>query len=235
MMDDSASGYIEHLEELRKRIIIIVAGWILLAGISYIFSEEVLTYLIGPLKKYQEMPVFTRPVEPFMAVLKICFISGAIINLPNFLYQIWCFIKPALDNKERKVLKYMLAAFFGFFLSGMAFTYFLIIPLGLKVLFSFGKGVIKPLISIGYYLNFILVFMLILGILFNFPVFISGLSAMGLINSSLLRSKRKYAFLFAFVLGAIFTPADIFTQFLVAIPLLILYEISIIFSRIFKT
>ena len=117
----------------------------------------------------------------------------------------------------------------------MSFAFYLIVPLGLKVLFSFGKGSLKPLISIGSYLNFLLIFMVLLGLVFNLPVIIGGLSSLGIINPGILKEKRKFAFVGAFIISAILTPTtDIFTQIFVAIPLIFLYEISILFSKIFK-
>ena len=232
---ETSQSFIEHLEELRKRILLVIGFWVAGSVIVYFFSKQVLDYLILPLKSFQEKPIFTRPVEPFMAIFKICVFGGGILTLPNTLIQIWLFIKPALMEKEKKVIKFMLSSFFFFFLAGMSFAFYLIVPLGLKVLFSFGKGSLKPLISIGSYLNFLLIFMTLLGLVFNLPVIIGGLSSLGIINPGILKEKRKFAFVGAFIISAILTPTtDIFTQIFVAIPLIFLYEISILFSKIFK-
>jgi len=227
---------IEHLEELRKRIIYIILFFIFGSVLSYYFSDKILSYIIYPLSKYQDYPVFTKPVEPFMSVLKVCFFTGSIISLPFILYQIWLFISPALSEKEKKAIKIIFIFFPFLFLTGMSFSFYIIIPFGLKVLFSFGKGIMKPLISITNYLSFLFIFLIIMGFIFNIPVFISSLASIGIVKSRFLREKRKFAVLIAFILSAVITPTtDIFTQILIAIPLIFLYEISIYFSKIFES
>ncbi|HOM27693.1 MAG TPA: twin-arginine translocase subunit TatC, partial [bacterium] len=142
---------------------------------------------------------------------------------------------PGLTEKERKIIKTIFIIFPFLFILGMSFTFYIIIPFGLKVLFSFGKDIMKPLISITNYLNFVFVFFIAMGLIFNLPVFISSLSYIGIINSKFLREKRKFAIAGSFILSAIITPTtDIFTQILIAIPLIFLYEISIFLSKIFK-
>ncbi len=228
-------SFIEHLEELRRRILFIISFFTLTAILSYFFSDKLLSYIVHPLKKYQDAPIFTKPVEPFMSILKICVFSAGIISLPFILYQIWIFISPGLTEKEKKVIKTILIFFPFLFLTGMAFSFYIIIPFGLKVLFSFGKGIMKPLISITNYLNFLFIFLLIMGFIFNLPVFISSLASIGVVKAKFLREKRKFAILGIFILSAIITPTtDIFTQIFVAIPLIFLYEISIYLSKIFE-
>jgi len=229
-------SFVEHLEELRKRIIFVIIFWTITSLISYFFSKEILEFLIIPLKKYQKNVIFTRPLEPFFSILKICIFTGGIITLPYLIIQTYLFVLPALTKKEKKMVK-LIASFFPFlFFSGMSFTFYIIVPLGLKVLFSFGKGVIIPFVTIGYYLNFLLMFMILLGLIFNLPVFLGGFAGIGLVKSSFLRKKRKYAIVGAFILSAIITPTtDMITQLFVAIPLIFLYEISIIFVKIFET
>jgi sec-independent protein translocase protein TatC len=227
--------FIEHLEELRKRIIYIILFLGVSILISWIFSDRILKFLLNPLSKYQNSPVFTKPIEPFMAILKICVFSGITISLPFILFQLWLFIFPALNEKERKVIKFIFILFPFLFLIGMFFAFYIIIPFGLKVLFSFGKGIIQPLISISNYLNFLFIFLISMGVIFNIPVFISSLASIKVINSNFLKKNRKFAILFAFILSAIITPTtDILTQIFVAIPLIFLYEISIFLSKIFE-
>ncbi|MCM8785972.1 MAG: twin-arginine translocase subunit TatC [Candidatus Omnitrophica bacterium] len=234
-MEEKDLSIIEHLEELRKRIIYCSVFFICISFFSYFFSSKILSFIVKPLKKYQETIVFFRPVEPFFSILKITFFVSGIISIPFFLYQVYLFIGPGLTERERKVIK-MIFIFFPFlFLLGMFFSYYVIIPFGLKVLFSFGKGIMQPLISITNYLNFLFIFLLIMGLIFNLPVFISSLAYIGIINSRFLKEKRKFAIVGSFILSAIITPTtDIFTQILIAIPLIFLYEISIFLSKIFN-
>ncbi len=229
-------SFVEHLEELRRRIIWIIVIWVLISVIAYFFSSQILDFLVIPLKKYQKNVIFTRPLEPFFSILKICVFIGGIISIPHIIIQLYLFVSPALTEKERKVSKVISIFFSIFFFSGVIFTFYFIIPLGIKVLFSFGKGVLTPFVSIGYYLNFLLIFMILLGLVFNLPVFFSALAAIGLVKSNFLKQKRKYAIVGAFILSAIITPTtDIITQTFIAILLIFLYEISIIFVRIFET
>lgn len=226
---------IEHLEELRRRIIYIIIFFVVSSLFSYLFSEKLLKFLIYPIKKYQETLIFTRPIEAFTSILKICIFSGIIISLPFTLFQIYLFLSPGLTEKERKMVKTLFIFFPFLFLTGMAFSFFIIIPFGIKILFSFGKGIIKPLISITSYLQFLFILLISMGLIFNLPVFLSSLASLGIISSKFLKDKRKFAIVGAFILSAIITPTtDIFTQIFVAIPLIFLYEISIFLSKIFE-
>jgi len=229
---DSLS-FIEHLEELRKRLIFIFVFWFLCSFFTYFFSKDIIKFLTEPLIKYQNKPVFLHPIEPFISVFKICVFIGGIFSIPFILFQIWLFISPGLTEKEKKIIKWIMIGFVFFFCIGSAFAFFILIPFGLKVLFRFGKGTMVPLISISSYLNFLMIFMIGLGLVFNFPVFTAGLSGLGLVSSEFLIQKRRFAFIGAFVISAILTPTtDIFTQIFLAIPLVILYEISIFFTKI---
>jgi len=233
--NNSSQGVIDHLEEMRKRIIFMLVGWIILSIIGYCFADRLLGYLIAPLQKYQDKPYFTRPVEPFMAILKISIVSGAFFNIPNMLFQIWAFIEPALiTEKEKRSFALVIWGFPIFFSAGAMFAFYVLIPFGLKFLFSFSRKVMLPLISVDSYINFILVFILALGVLFNLPVVASGLASAGIINAGMLRGKRKYAILISFIVAAVITPPDVVSQILVAIPLVLLYEISILFCYIFR-
>ncbi|HOK56782.1 MAG TPA: twin-arginine translocase subunit TatC [bacterium] len=234
-MEEKDLSIVEHLEELRRKIIYSSIFFIFSSFISYFFSNKLLLFIVKPLKKYQETIVFLKPVEPFFSILKITFFTAGVISLPFILLQIYLFIAPGLTEKERKIIKTIFIIFPFLFILGMSFTFYIIIPFGLKVLFSFGKDIMKPLISITNYLNFVFVFFIAMGLIFNLPVFISSLSYIGIINSKFLREKRKFAIAGSFILSAIITPTtDIFTQILIAIPLIFLYEISIFLSKIFK-
>lgn len=233
-MEDKDLSIIEHLEELRKRILNVIIYYLISVFISYVFKEKILSYFIKPLVKFQEKPIFTRPVEPFFAVLKVCFLTGGILTIPYFLYQTYKFLEPGLLKKEKKIIKTIFIFFPFLFFVGMCFAYFIIIPLGLKILFSFANNTLQPFITISNYLGFTFILLLIMGFVFNLPVFIASLASIGIIKTRLLNEKRKYAYVGVFIVSAIITPTtDIFTQILVAIPLIILYEISVLLSKIF--
>ena len=235
-LNDDSQGPLDHLEELRFRIIITLAGWIILTALSYTFSGRLLDIITGPLAKYQEKPYFTHPVEPFMAVFKISALMGAFLNIPNMLIQVWKFVSPALESdKERRAFLYLSWGFPVFFALGALFGFYVIVPLGLRFLFAFSRGEMAPLISMSSYLNFILVFILGLGLVFNLPVISSGLASAGIINSGMMRAGRRYAILFSFILAAFITPPDVVSQILVSIPLILLYEISILLCSLIQS
>jgi len=226
---------IEHLEELRKRIIYSLIFFVFVSLLSYFYSGKILSFIIKPLKKYQEAIIFLKPIEPFFSVIKTTLFIAGIISIPFILYQIYLFIAPGLTEKERKIVKTIFIFFPFLFYLGVFFSFYIIIPFGLKILFSFGKELMKPMISITNYLNFLFIFLIAIGFIFNIPVFISSFTYIGIINSKFLREKRKFAIVGSFILSAIITPTtDIFTQIFIAIPLIFLYEISIFISKIFE-
>ena len=226
---------IEHLEELRKRSIYSSVFFIFASFISYFFSSKILSFIVKPLKEYQETIIFLKPVEPFFSVIKTTFFTAGILSIPFILSQIYLFIAPGLIEREKKLAKTIFIFFPFLFISGMVFAFYIIIPFGLKVLFSFGGEIMKPMISITNYLNFLFIFLIAMGFIFNIPVFISSFAYIGIINSKFLREKRKFAIVGSFIISAIITPTtDIFTQIFIAIPLIFLYEISIFISKIFE-
>jgi len=234
-MEEKDVSIIEHLEELRKRIIYSSIFFIFASFISYSFSKKILSFIVKPLKNYQETIVFLKPVEPFFSIIKTTFFTAGIISIPFILYQIYQFIAPGLTEKEKKLAKTIFTFFPFLFILGIVFAFYIIIPFGLKVLFSFGGEIMKPMISITNYLNFLFIFFIAMGLIFNLPVFISSFAYIGIIDSKFLKEKRKFAIVGSFILSAIITPTtDIFTQIFIAIPLIFLYEISILISKIFE-
>ncbi|MCS7180200.1 MAG: twin-arginine translocase subunit TatC [bacterium] len=234
-MEEKDLSIIEHLEELRKRILYSIIFFLCSSIISYYFSKKILLFIVQPLKKYQRTIIYIKPVEPFISILKIVFFSAGIISIPFILSQIYLFIAPGLTEKEKKIVKTIFIFFPFLFLLGMLFTFYIIIPFGLKVLFSFGKDVLEPYISITNYLNFLFIFIIAIGLIFNLPIFISSLAYIGIVNSKYLKEKRKFAIVGSFILSAIITPtADMITQIIIAIPIIFLYEISIILTKIFN-
>lgn len=177
---------------------------------------------------------FIEPAEALFVSLKVSFFAGIIISLPVVIYQVWSFISPGLVKKERRyTLPFVIIATI-FFLGGVAFAYFVILPLGLKFLLTFGARYWKPNITVGNYLSFSLKLMFAFGAVFELPLVITFLSMLGIVTPKQLSKNRKYVFLLCFIIGAILTPPDIFTQVLMAIPLMVLFEISIVAAKIFE-
>ncbi|MBI3802298.1 MAG: twin-arginine translocase subunit TatC [Nitrospirae bacterium] len=221
-----------HLQELRSRLIRALLIISIFFGISFYFSDTLLAVLKRPL--HAEL-IFLSPAEAFWADLKVALFIGFLAALPVILYEVWQFVAPGLLQNERSSLLPFIVLSTLFFFIGMAFCYFIAMPFALDFLIDYGvKSGIKPQISISMYIDFNLKFLLGFGLVFELPLIMLFLARMGLLTPALLTKNRKYAVLMAFLIAAILTPTpDVFNQCVMAIPLLLLYEIGIIAIRIF--
>jgi sec-independent protein translocase protein TatC len=227
-MRDEKLSLVDHLEELRKRLIICLLALLATSGFSYFYAERILSLIAKPVDKL----VFLAPTEAFLAYLKIAFFSGIFLASPLILQQIWSFVSVGLKEEERRPLLFYGPLSFFLFAGGGAFAYFLVLPLGIRFLLKFSSENLQPMLSVSRYTSFAGFLLLGFGISFEFPLVILFLSRLGLVTSQFLRRKRKYAVLLIFIFSAIITPPDVFTQVLMALPLLLLYEISIWFSKL---
>lgn len=179
--------------------------------------------------------IFTGLPEAFFVYLKISFFAGIFLASPVMLYEIWCFIAPGLYDREKKyVLPFV---FFStlLFVTGVLFGYYLALPVAFKFFMSYATDTLQPLPSLKEYLSLTSKMLLTFGIIFELPIFILFLSKIGILNVRILTANRKYAILIMFIIAAIITPTgDAVTQTLTALPLLVLYEISIILVKIFN-
>lgn len=222
--------FTSHLEELRKRLIYSLIA----VGVSFIicfaFKEwlfKILTLpLIAILPENSSM-IFTSLPEAFFTYLKISFFGGLFLSSPFVLYQIWKFISPGLYVSEKKyALPFVLFSTI-FFVGGSLFAYFVVFPFGFKFFVSFATDFIKPMLTLKEFLSFSCKLLLAFGIIFELPIFMFFMARIGLVNSKALATKRKYAILITFIVAAVLTPPDIVTQIMMAIPVMLLYEISI--------
>ena len=225
-----------HLEELRNRIIkcfIAALGGFL---ISYAFKGKVFAFLLKPLN--QALPpgssvIFTRLPEAFFTYLMVAVYTGIWIVSPFIIYQLWAFVGPGLYKKEKKhVIPFVIYSSF-FFLAGTAFGYFIVFPATFKFLLGFGGDIMKPFPSAREYLSFTVKLLLAFGLVFEFPVLSLLLSRLGIITHSFLSSQRRYAIVIFFIAAAVITPPDVVSQLLMVIPLIFLYELSIILVKLF--
>ena len=170
-----------------------------------------------------------------MVTLAVCALAGSLVALPVFMAELWLFVSPGLTPKERQFSRWIILSLVVFTLVGMAFGFFLLVPLSLKILLSFSQGVMLPFLSASSYLMFVAIITIGLGVVFNLPVAISALAALGIVKPETLVENRRLAVVGAVVVAAVITPTtDVITQLLLAGPLVILYEIGIIFARIFS-
>lgn len=230
MSDVNKYTLVEHLSELRKRIIIIISVFVIGSVVSFGYIQSIMDEFISIGNAHFDF-IYISPPELLIAYMKLALIFGLLLASPIVFFQIWMFIKPGLENKSKKYL--MVSLFFGlfFFFLGGLFSYTVVLPLALQFFGEMTIEGIQPMISIGNYIGFVTSIVFSFGIVFEMPMIIFILSKIGLITSSFLKKNRKYMVLVIFTLSAILTPPDILSQILLAIPMLILYEISIFISK----
>lgn len=225
-----------HLDELRKRLIVcfIAVGIGFLA--SYGFKEQLFEILVRPLILVMDEGdklIFTGLPEAFFTYLKVSFLAGLMLAAPIILYEFWMFVAPGLYNQERRLLVPILFLSSFFFIGGALFGYFFVFPYGFQFFLGFATEHIRPLPSMKEYLGFSSKLLLAFGLAFELPLVITFLAKLGIVGVPFLKKNRKYAVLLFFVGAAIITPPDVVTQVMMAIPMMILYEISILGARMF--
>jgi len=225
-----------HLEELRTRLIrCFIAVGIGFAA-SYAFKEKLFQILITPLTTVMnpgDKIIFTGLPEAFFTYLKVSLLSGLMLAVPVILYEFWMFVAPGLYKKERKILVPIIILSSFFFVGGSLFGYFIVFPYGFRFFLSFSTDTIQALPSMKEYLGFSSKLLLAFGLVFELPLVLTFLARLGVVSVDFLKKNRKYAILLFFVGAAILTPPDVVTQTMMALPLMLLYEISIIGARIF--
>ena len=228
MDEDVKLTLVEHLGELRKRIMIMAIATILGAFLSFRYIDLIIDYMIKPAQSLQF--IYLSPPELFMAQIKIAIVSGMIITSPINFMQIWLFVKPGLKKDERKYLLFALYMGIVFFLLGAVFAYFAIIPITIDFFTQMSGDRISPLFSFGNYLAFISSFLLSFGLVFELPMIVILLTQLNLVSSKTFKKHRKIVILAIFIIAAILTPPDVVSQTLMALPMIVLYEFSIVMS-----
>ncbi len=223
-------GFLDHIEELRWRLIKIIIAVIVCAGVGLIFGKDIFAFAVRPLGDL-ELHV-TTITGSFYSYLTVSLFAGLFAAAPFVFYQLWAFVVPGLYKSESRVI--LPAIFFStalFFLGG-AFCFGIVLPYSIQYLVGFAEGTLTPIITIDSYLSFAGMMMIAFGSGFNFPVLAYFLAKLGLITSQTLASGRRIAIVLILIFSALITPPDIFTQILLGGPLYVLYEISIIVVRV---
>jgi len=226
----------DHLVELRKRLIRCFIAAFIGFVFAYLFKEDLFRILTRPLIDVMgegETLIFTSIPEAFFTYLKVAILSGILIAAPYILFQFWMFIAPGLYRHERRIMFPIIFISSLFFVGGALFGYFVVFPFAFKFLLGFASETVRPLPSMREYLSFSSRMLLVFGLVFELPIILTSMARLGLVSASFLRKNRKYAILIFFIVAAILTPPDVVSQTLLALPLLVLYEISILGARIF--
>ncbi len=228
-------NFISHLIELRDRLLRTVLGFIVVFIAFFPFANKIYALLAQPL--LSKLPaggqmIATAVTTPFFVPMKVAMMAAFIVSLPHTLYQVWAFVAPGLYAHEKKFMIPIIIASSLLFLSGMAFAYFAVFP----VIFGFIVGAapqgVAVMTDIGNYLDFVLTLFFAFGLAFEVPIAVVMAVRFGWVTTKALQEVRGYVIVAAFIIGAIFTPPDVVSQFMLAVPMWLLYELGIIVSKL---
>lgn len=229
---DPSLPLIGHLAELRTRLIRSVVALGICSTASFYFADQILLWLRKPLSTPL---VFLSPAEAFWATIKVALFAGLLLALPVILYELWKFVSPGLLTRERfALLPFLFLGIFGFAV-GLLFSYFIALPFAINFLIDYGqKSGLTPMLSVSMYVDFNLKVLFGFGLIFELPLTMLLLTKLGLLTPAYLSRNRRYAIFLAFLAAAILTPTpDVFNLMIMALPLILLYEVGIWVSRIF--
>jgi sec-independent protein translocase protein TatC len=241
-METERMTLIQHLTELRKRLLWVLVIMAAGMGICYLFVDQIYDFLVAPLADAMgpydsRRLIYTGLTEAFFTSLKVTFFAGVFLTFPFLLWQIWLFIAPGLYKAERKAFLPFLVATPALFFLGGACLYYLVLPMALPFFLSFQTTPSETALPIqleariSEYLSLIMTLIFAFGLCFEMPVLLALMGKTGMITAETLSKQRRYAIVIIFVVAAILTPPDILSQVLLAVPLLLLYELSIILVR----
>ncbi|MDK2856312.1 MAG: sec-independent protein translocase protein TatC [Bacillota bacterium] len=229
-MSELRMTLVEHLAELRRRLIRVLLVLLAVSSLAYAYAEKTRAFFTRPAGSIKLC--YLSPAEALMTDIKISFLVGLIVSAPYILHQAWAFVAPGLSRSERtRVWPLVLFSSILFFL-GVAFAYYAVLPLALHFMLGFATPNLLALFSYSRYISFVTSILLSFGLIFQLPLGIFFLAHFGLVTPESLRRQKKYAVLLIFVVAAILTPPDVLSQILMALPMLLLYEASIWLTRL---
>ena len=232
MAEQTGDVFWAHLEELRKRLIFCILTVSVLAVACYFFSSEILSFLTRPLSSISQKAYFLSPYDAFVVKLQISFWTAVFLASPLLLTEVWLFIAPGLYEKEKRFFSIFLLTSIVLFLIGLSLGVFFVVPATLNFFLAFSTPELQPLISIDKYLSMVAWMALAFGLASETPIFLVGLVRFKVLSLDQLKSMRKYVIVGIFVFAAVVTPSpDPFSQCLLAIPLWLLFELSLIATR----
>ena len=256
MTEDSnkKQSLIEHIEELRKRIIICIIAVFICSAAAFPFSDDVINKMEDDLlEKYSTNStnntinstvscgcseiqsgnvIVTSPMEGVITLFKVSIFLGVYLSIPIIIHQLFSFISPALYLQERKSFMIILPSSYILFTAGALFTYLIILPVMMKFFMAFSAPVAASLFKLSELVSFVVMMMLVMGIIFQWPLITAVFSKFGILSPKLLSEKRRYAIVACFILGAFMTDPTFITQIMLAVPMIILYEIGILTAKL---
>ncbi|MGL4523236.1 MAG: twin-arginine translocase subunit TatC [Bacilli bacterium] len=227
MEKQESMTWVQHLEELRMRIIVTLCYFFITTTIAFFYVKPIYTWLVRDVP----MPLtILSPTDAVWIYFMIAVVVGVVATIPMILYQFWCYIKPGLTKRESRYVRRYLPFVFLLFLAGVSFGYFVVVPMVLSFMKSLTGDMFTEMYTADRYFSFLLNMTVPLGVLFLMPVLVLVLSGIGFVTPYLLRKWRRYAYFVLMVLGVVLSPPDFMSDFIVIAPLIILYEISILLS-----
>ena len=226
-----------HIADLRKRLTISSISIVVMFFVCFAFYQPILDWMMIPVK--HALPEGTSMIaveiqETFFTAMKVAFFAGFILSLPVIFWQLWLFLAPGLYEHEKKLVVPFVFFATLMFLMGASFAYYIVVPIGFDFLITFGSSVVNVLPSIGKYVGFFTKLMIGFGLAFELPVITFFLAKIGLVTDESLKGFFRYAVVLIFIVAAILTPPDVISQILMAVPLLILYGVSIYIAKVFN-
>jgi sec-independent protein translocase protein TatC len=225
-------GFLDHLEELRSGLICVIAVWLGVSIVLWFFSKPLIDFLLAGIPV--ESLYFHAPAEAFMIRMKLSFIAGFLVSFPYILFRVWAFVSPGLFSSEKKAIFPFVFPSTLLFYFGVLFAYWIMIPVVLDFFMKFGTAMLSPLLSVEKYFSFAGRLCFTFGIVFQLPLAIIFLTVAGVISPEKLLKQWRWVVLAVFVAGALLTPPDPVSQLLMALPLIILFFISVILSIIVR-
>ncbi|MBO8167846.1 MAG: twin-arginine translocase subunit TatC [Thermoanaerobacteraceae bacterium] len=234
-MEDKNLSLTEHLNDLRKVFTVSLTAILIMSAVSYFaFGEQLLDLISNPLKSLNVKLVYIGMAEAFITKIKIAVLGGVVLAMPVILWQVWQFVGPALFPHERRFVLLVVPLSIILFVMGVVFAYLVVFNFAARFLLVVVSGDLVPMLSVGHYVSFLIAFLIPFGLVFELPMVVYFLTKLGIINHRWMAKNRKFAVLIFFILGAVLTPPDVISQTLLAGPMLVLYEISVIIARFVK-
>ncbi len=227
--DTKELNLIEHLDELRKRLIITVIAFFIFLCVSFFFVKDIYLYFT---RNLNDLLIVLGPSDVIWIYFTIASIIAIAFTIPVLALQIWLFVKPALKKHEQRIALFYVPALFILFIAGLAFGYFVIFPIVLGFLVELGNEAMDISFTVERYFKFVINMSLPFGVLFELPIVMMFLTSLGILNPYVMAKLRKYAYFVLIVIAIVITPPEFMSDFIVAVPLLLLYEISISLSKI---